>query len=154
FEPVLVVHFFRRRQIDSGVTELERLRSGSKGERTSRVHGLTIGEDALDDDRRCGRGKRAVRLDHGHALGSREPELPGAGLPGNRLRAAVALAAGHTIASTVRDAGDFRSKTFGKIIELLTRYAEDSFVAAHPEVAGAVFQNREDAVIEKSFARG
>src|SRR5438445_6338437 len=134
--------------------ELERLRSRSKREWTGRIDSVTIREDVLNDHRWRGRGARAIRVDHGHALGRGEPELPVVRLPRHRLSAAIALAALHAIGSSVRDARDFRQKSLGKIIELLTRCAEDSFVAAHPEIAVAVFQNGEDAVIEKAFASG
>src|SRR5438105_8270263 len=153
-EPVLIMNFLRCSEVDSGVTELECLRSRSKREWTGRIDSVTIRENVLDDDRGCGRGPRAIRVDHGHALDRGEPELPVVRLPRHRLRTAIALAALHAIGSSVPDARDFRQKSLGKIIELLTGNAEDSFVATHPEIAVAIFQNGEDAVIEKAFTRG
>src|SRR5207247_4594629 len=52
------------------------------------------------------------------------------------------------------DAADLRLQPLGVVIELLPRDAEDSLVAAHPEEAGAVFQNGEDAVVEETLAGG
>src|SRR5207245_80887 len=119
-EPILIVNFLGRSQVDSGVPKLERLRSRSKRDRTGRIDLVTIREDVLDDHRRCGCRARAIRVDHGHALDCGEPELPVIRLPRDRLRAAIALAALHAIGSSVYDARDFRQKSLGKVIELLT----------------------------------
>src|ERR1700730_12569797 len=115
---------------------------------------MTIRENVLDEHWWCGRGARAIRVDHGDALDRGEPELPVVRFPRDRLRAAIALAALHAVGSSVRHARHPRLKSLGKVIELLTRYAEDSFVAAHPEIAVGVFENGEDALIEKTFASG
>src|SRR5438132_4246955 len=120
-EPVLIVNFLRCGEVDSGVTELEGLRSRGKREWTGRIDSVTIREDVLDDHRWCGRGPRAIGVDHGHALDRGEPELPVVRLPRHGLSAAIAFAALHAVGSSVRDARHFRQKPLGKIIELLTR---------------------------------
>ena len=107
------MNFLRCSEVDSGVTELQRLRSRSKRERTGRIDSVTIGEDVLNDHRWCGRGARAIRVDHGHALDRGEPELAVVCLPRDRLRAAIALAALHAVDSSVRDARHLRQKSLG-----------------------------------------
>src|SRR5437764_4364090 len=99
-----------------------------------------VGEDILEHHRRRGRSAGAVRVDHGNALDRGEPEFSVVRCPGYRLRAAVALAAHHAVGFSVPNARHLRHEAFGEIIELLTGDAEDAFVAAHPEVAAAVFE--------------
>src|SRR5438067_9625749 len=151
-EPVLIVNFFGCGEVDSRVTELQRLRSGCKSQPAGRIDLMTVRKNVLDHHRWCGRGARAIRIDHRYAFGRCEPQLAVVSLPRDRLRSAVALAARHAVGASVRDARYFRRETFREIIELLTRYAEDSFVAAHPEIAVGVFEDREDAFVEQTFA--
>ncbi|HEV8657288.1 MAG TPA: hypothetical protein VGS96_01560, partial [Thermoanaerobaculia bacterium] len=132
--------------------KLDRLRSGSDL-RIRRIQSAAIGKYAFNQYRRSALGMGASRVDHRHTFDGREPQPAVGRFPRHRLSPAIALTALHAVSSPVSDATHFWLQSFGEVIELLPRYAENSLIAAHPQETVAVFQNGEHAVVKKTFSR-
>ena len=75
-------------------------------------------------------------------------------LPGRRLKAAVGLRVHQAVPDAVQDAVDTRQGAVREAVQLRLRRAEDPAIAAHPQIAATVVQNRRDHVVRQPFRPG
>ncbi|MCG3162716.1 MAG: hypothetical protein JMDDDDMK_04034 [Acidobacteria bacterium] len=154
FQPVLETDVLRFDEAQARVGDFQIVLARFNGDGLMKIERGAVERGALyDHRRRRGVERNRFWINYGHAIQRREPQAAIPRPERRRMPAAVAFRADHPIGFAVSYGVNPRNFAFGKFVELTAADALDALIAAHPEIAAPVFEDREDVVAEHPFLR-